>query len=143
VLRITGGRGVDYVIEVGGAQTIVKSLKSTRNGGIVSAIGLLSEGVPADVMPLIVLGAKTGECAIFAVVKMPCVVVLLWMVADICTVRGSMSASREMLEELVKVVEEYDIHPYISKTFEFDQALEAFETLRKQTDVGKIVVKGA
>ncbi|KAH9924508.1 uncharacterized protein B0H18DRAFT_1119852 [Fomitopsis serialis] len=33
VLRITGGRGGDHVIEVGGAGTINKSLASTRYGG--------------------------------------------------------------------------------------------------------------
>lgn len=43
VLRITNGIGVDLVLENGGPQTIVKSLKCTRRGGTVSAVGYLSE----------------------------------------------------------------------------------------------------
>lgn len=36
VLRITGGLGVDRVIEVGGSATLLKSLKATRIGGVVA-----------------------------------------------------------------------------------------------------------
>ncbi|KAF2499320.1 NAD(P)-binding protein [Lophium mytilinum] len=117
VLRLTNGRGVDQVLEVGGAQTIVKSLKSTRAGGLVTVIGALSEGSPVDILPLILMGAKT--------------------------VRGSMAMSKDMVEELVKIVEEFDIHPVVSKAFEFDEAVKAYEALREQKDIGKIVVKGA
>jgi NADPH:quinone reductase-like Zn-dependent oxidoreductase len=39
VLRLTGGRGVDHVIEVGGAGTLPKSVKSVAMGGTISIIG--------------------------------------------------------------------------------------------------------
>lgn len=43
VLRLTEGVGVDLVIEVGGASTLLKSLKCTRRGGTVSQVGYLSK----------------------------------------------------------------------------------------------------
>ncbi|KAF4554494.1 Zinc-binding dehydrogenase-like protein 2 [Elsinoe fawcettii] len=43
VLRLTDGRGVDLVVEVGGASSLIKSMKCTRRGGIVSVVGYLSK----------------------------------------------------------------------------------------------------
>ena len=40
--RRTGGRGVDHVVEVGGAGTLAQSLRAVRMGGTVSVIGVLS-----------------------------------------------------------------------------------------------------
>ncbi|RZK12693.1 MAG: NAD(P)-dependent alcohol dehydrogenase, partial [Hymenobacter sp.] len=47
VKRVTGGEGVDHVIEVGGAGTFERSLRSARYGGQVHLIGVLT-GVQAD-----------------------------------------------------------------------------------------------
>lgn len=57
VLHLTGGAGVDLVIEVGGASTLLKSLKSTRRGGTVSQVGYLSKqdfDDAADLLPTII-----------------------------------------------------------------------------------------
>lgn len=43
VLKLTEGVGVDLVIEVGGASSLLKSLKCTRRGGTVSQVGYLSK----------------------------------------------------------------------------------------------------
>ncbi|GMF75022.1 unnamed protein product [Aspergillus oryzae] len=43
VLKLTEGAGVDIVVEVGGSSTLVKSMKCTRRGGIVSQVGYLSK----------------------------------------------------------------------------------------------------
>ena len=42
VLKITKGRGVDHVIEVGGPGTITRSLKAARFGGNVALIGFVA-----------------------------------------------------------------------------------------------------
>ena len=42
VLRITNGRGVDHVIEVGGPGTITRSLKAARFGGNVALVGFVA-----------------------------------------------------------------------------------------------------
>lgn len=48
---LTGGRGVDVVVEVGGAQTLDQSIRAVRVGGTVAMIGVLS-GAAASAIPL-------------------------------------------------------------------------------------------
>lgn len=45
-----------------------------------------------------------------------------------------------MVEKTVKLVEERDLHPLI-KTFEWADTKKAFETLRDQDIIGKVVIK--
>lgn len=57
VLRLTDGVGVDLVVEVGGSSSLVKSMKCTRRGGIVSVVGYLSKQDPgqlAELLPVII-----------------------------------------------------------------------------------------
>ncbi|KAL9095607.1 MAG: hypothetical protein Q9165_002039 [Trypethelium subeluteriae] len=116
VLRITDGKGVDHVLDVAGSATIEQSLRAARMGGLVSVIGLLTESQHADLIPHIIFGAKT--------------------------VRGVLgSASLEMKKDMVKLIEEHDIHPVIGKIYEFEQATQAFRDLKDQSSVGKLVIK--
>ena len=50
VLRLTHGRGVDRVVEVGGAGTIVKSAVAVRHGGSIDVIGFVA-GVSLSAFP--------------------------------------------------------------------------------------------
>lgn len=59
VQQVTG-RGADHVLDVGGSATIVESLRAARRGGYVSVIGILSDSEKHDLIPQILLGAKTG-----------------------------------------------------------------------------------
>ncbi|HUF77633.1 MAG TPA: NAD(P)-dependent alcohol dehydrogenase, partial [Thermoanaerobaculia bacterium] len=47
VRELTGGEGVDHVIEVGGGETLPRSLQAVRAGGTISLIGVLS-GRPTE-----------------------------------------------------------------------------------------------
>lgn len=60
VLRLTGGRGVDLVVEVGGSGTIEQSLKASRFGGTLVLVGFLTASHKVDIGPQIIFGAKTG-----------------------------------------------------------------------------------
>ena len=53
VLKLTDGIGVDLVIDNGGASSLVKSLKCTRRGGIVSQVGYLGKQQPDDLQELV------------------------------------------------------------------------------------------
>lgn len=53
VLKLTNGIGVDLVLENGGTGSLVKSMKCTRRGGIISQVGYLSKQDPADLAELI------------------------------------------------------------------------------------------
>jgi NADPH:quinone reductase-like Zn-dependent oxidoreductase len=62
VLRLTDGVGVDLVIEVGGASTLLKSLKCTRRGGTVSQVGYLSKAGFEDAEELVPLVIDRRAC---------------------------------------------------------------------------------
>jgi len=54
VSKLTGGRGVDHVVDIGGAETIEQALRAVRIGGRVSVIGALSgAGGPPSVLPIL------------------------------------------------------------------------------------------
>ena len=53
VLKLTNGVGVDIVVENGGTGSLVKSLKCTRRGGVVSQVGYLAKQNPMDLEELI------------------------------------------------------------------------------------------
>jgi NADPH:quinone reductase-like Zn-dependent oxidoreductase len=63
VLRLTNGKGVDQVIELGGARTLMKSVNSVRYGGLISLIGILSapQDLPGEIVPSILFGGKICE----------------------------------------------------------------------------------
>jgi NADPH:quinone reductase-like Zn-dependent oxidoreductase len=49
--------------------------------------------------------------------------------------------SKEMVAKLIEMIEEHGIRPVIARTFEWDNAKGAFETLLRQEEVGKVVIK--
>lgn len=53
VMKLTDGVGVDIVVENGGTGSLVKSLRCTRRGGVVSQVGYLSKQDPNDLQELI------------------------------------------------------------------------------------------
>jgi NADPH:quinone reductase-like Zn-dependent oxidoreductase len=53
VLELTSGVGVDIVVENGGTGSLVKSMKCTRRGGIVSQVGYLAKQNPMDLAELV------------------------------------------------------------------------------------------
>jgi NADPH:quinone reductase-like Zn-dependent oxidoreductase len=70
VLNLTEGRGVDIVVEVGGAHTLEHSLKAVRFGGIITLIGLVSGFGKIDPLPLMkrsihLVGINVGSAEMF------------------------------------------------------------------------------
>lgn len=133
VLRLTDGKGVDQVIEVGGARTLLKSIKSVRAGGLVSLIGILSapQDLPNELVPSLLFGGKIGEFGSS----------FQFVASNARAVKGCVAFSRDATAEFARFAEQHNIRPVVAKVFEFDDAVAAFEALQKQTEVGKIVVK--
>lgn len=52
-LGLTGGEGVDLVVEVGGAGTLNRSLKALRMGGTIAQIGVLAQSAEPLAIPLV------------------------------------------------------------------------------------------
>lgn len=113
VRRLTGGRGVDHVIEVGGAGTLERSLGAVRFGGTVHLIGVLSAG---QVNPFAILGSA-------------------------CTVRGILVGSREMFERMNETISAKALRPLIERVFPFAEARQAYRELEAAGHMGKIVVR--
>lgn len=114
VLELTGRRGVDLVVEVGGAGTLGKSLKAVRLGGHISLIGVLSES-PSEVNPL---------PAVMRNIR----------------IQGIHVGSREMLEAMNRAIVLNDIHPVIDRIFAFAEAKEAYRYLQSGAHFGKVVI---
>lgn len=116
VLRATGGRGVDRVLDIGGPDTLPRSIAAARSGGTVAVIGRLtgSAGVALDPAALF-LGNKR--------------------------LAGVLVGSRAMTEDLVRFVEIAGIRPVIDKLFDFADAREAYAYLGAAQHFGKVVIR--
>lgn len=114
VRRLTGGAGADHVLEVGGAGTLERSLQSVRPGGTISLIGLLE-------------GAKTEPSVLPALL-------------NAITIRGIYVGSVEMFESMNRAVTIGAIKPVIDRVFPFAEARAAYEHLKSQKHLGKVVI---
>ena len=114
VFLLTGKRGVNHVVEVGGAGTLVKSLRSLAPGGIVSLVGGVS-GFTSDVPLLDII----GKCALL---------------------RGIYVGSREMFEAMNIAFGTHRIQPVIDKVFAFEEAGEAYRFQQSGSHFGKVVI---
>jgi NADPH:quinone reductase-like Zn-dependent oxidoreductase len=114
VWALTGKRGVDHVVEVGGAGTLEKSLGSTRYGGHVHLIGVLS-GFTGQVNP--------------------------WpIVPKNLRVNGIYVGPRLVFEDMLRAMKQNYTHPVIDRIFPLAEARAAYEYMRSGAHFGKIVV---
>lgn len=114
VREITGGRGADHVVEVGGAGTLAESLKAIRVAGHVSVIGVLAGPV------------KDLE--------------IRWIMGPNAKVKGITVGSREQFEAMCRAIALHEIKPVIDATFPFAAARQAFEHMAGQSHFGKIAI---
>jgi NADPH:quinone reductase-like Zn-dependent oxidoreductase len=114
VHRLTVKRGVDHVVEVGGAGTLPRSLRSVTPGGHVYLIGVLSDpGAAVDVRPVL---------------------------AKAIHLDGVSVGSRGMYTHLNAALEANHIHPVIDRVFPLTQAREALVYLQSGSHFGKVVL---
>jgi NADPH:quinone reductase-like Zn-dependent oxidoreductase len=115
VYRLTDSIGVDHVVEVGGAGTLEKSIKSVRHGGRISLIGVLS-GSGGEINPQPLLGKSI-------------------------TLQGIYVGSREMFEAMNQAIAHHQLKPIIDRTFTFIEAKEAYQYLKSGSHFGKVVIQ--
>ena len=114
VLKLTGGRGVDCVVEVGGVGTLERSFDSLAHGGKVALIGVLT-GRSANLNPN----------------------ALMWKEGSL---HGIKVGSTGTFEQLNRAIEANRIRPIIDKVFPFDDAIAAYHHQASGNFVGKIVI---
>lgn len=110
--ELTGGSGVDHVVEVGGAGTLEKSLRAVRTGGQVSMIG--------------VLGGGAGNIGLFPVLM------------KAIRIQGIYVGSREMFEAMNRAAVLHQLHPVIDREFPFQEFPSALAALQRAEHFGKI-----
>jgi NADPH:quinone reductase-like Zn-dependent oxidoreductase len=113
VLEMTGGEGVDHVIEVGGAGTLSKSIRAAKLGGRISLIGLLGGGGQIDPMPILLKSI---------------------------TLQGIYVGSREMFEEMNRAMAINEVHAVIDRVFPFEESREAYRYLESGAHFGKVCI---
>lgn len=114
VWALTGKRGVDHVLEVGGPGTLEKSLRAARSGGRIAQIGVLSDP-EAKISPLPILGKSLQ-------------------------INGIYVGSRAMFERLLAALTVGQIHPVIDRVFGFYEIRAAYEYLQSGAHFGKVVI---
>lgn len=114
VNRITGGRGVDHVVEVGGVGTLARSYQAIGFGGKIALIGFL--------------GGQTGQQEPYALMMKGGSLV------------GIGVGSTAMFEEMNRAIEVNRIKPIVDRVFPFDQAAEALRCLATGDFFGKVVI---
>ncbi len=116
-MDITGGRGVDQVVEVGGAGTFAKSFGAIRVGGKITMIGNLS-GPATELNPGLIMARRAN-------------------------IQGISVGSTQMFEAMNRAIAANGIKPVIDKVFGFDDVKAAYRHMAAAAHFGKIVIRVA
>jgi NADPH:quinone reductase-like Zn-dependent oxidoreductase len=114
VRELTGGQGVDHVIEVGGAGTFNQSLKAVRLGGTISLIGVLAGKGDVNLMPILMKGVR---------------------------VQGIFVGSRDMFEAMNKAIAVAQMRPVVDRVFDFKDIRAALQHMEVGAHFGKICLR--
>ena len=115
VMRLTDGEGADRIVEVGGPGTLQKSIEAVRVGGIIGLIGILT-GIAGQISPTAIMRKSV-------------------------TLRGIYVGPRQMFAEMNQAIATHDLRPVIDQTFAFEDAKDAYHTMRAAGHFGKLVIK--
>jgi len=114
VRNITGGRGVDLVVDVAGGQTFTQSVKACALNARISLIGIL-DGYESVFNPFDIIGRQIQ-------------------------IRGIYMESTQELKAFVQACEVAGLKPCIDRVFPGDNALDAYTYLESRKHIGKVVI---
>lgn len=114
VLALTGGRGVDQVVEVAGGANLARAVRAVRMGGQVSMVGFLA-GTRAELE----LTQALRRCV---------------------ALRAISAGSRTAFEHLVRALEAHAVRPVVDRVFPFAEARAALEHLAGGRHFGKVAL---
>jgi NADPH:quinone reductase-like Zn-dependent oxidoreductase len=113
VRELTGGRGADVVLEVGGTGTLEQSIAALRPGGDIASIGLLAGEIVAQI----------DEAKVKARLHLIRV------------------GTREELEDMLRGIVSTSVRPVVDQVFPLEQIGRAMACLRAGHMVGKIGIE--
>jgi NADPH:quinone reductase-like Zn-dependent oxidoreductase len=115
VLALTGGEGVDHIVELGAPGTLPHSYQSIGLGGEIALIGVISRP-EGDLNP--------------------------WpLMRKLATLRGIFVGDRPSFVGLLKAVAFHEIKPLVDSVFGLDDVAEAYRFLKSARHMGKVVIK--
>jgi NADPH:quinone reductase-like Zn-dependent oxidoreductase len=113
VLELTGGRGVNHLVEVVGGRNVRRAVASLARGGHLALVGIMEDtSVEFDHLPFMLRRQ---------------------------VVHGVLVGSRRHFEAAVRALEATDIRPVIDRVYSFEQARSAFARLATGP-FGKVVI---
>lgn len=115
VLDLTGKTGVDHVVEVGGAGTLMKSINAVKVGGHIAVIGVLSGAGEINPIPILMKAVK---------------------------MQGIFVGSKQMFEHMNLMLCQHDhLKPVIDRIYGFSEVKQALKDMESGAHFGKIVIK--
>lgn len=113
--KLTGGRGVDHVVDVAGPGTLEQSMAAVRVGGHVSVIGILTGlSGPLPLVPALIKQVR---------------------------LQGVLVGSRRQQQDMVRAIDANGIKPVIDKSFPLEDMVAAFRHQESNTHFGKICLE--
>ena len=115
VRRLTGGQGVDHVVETGGPGTLPQSIVAVGNAGRIAMIGTLTR--QSGDLPLSLMMIKNAR------------------------LQGMLVGSRRQQQEMVRGIEANGLRPVIDRTFALEALADAFRHEESGQHFGKICLE--
>lgn len=112
-VRLSGGKGIDHVVEVGGAGTLAQSIQAVGFGGEIALIGVLTREGDTSPHGLMFKGAS---------------------------IRGIFVGSRDMAERLNTFIDSHGIRPVVDRSFDMTSAKDAYAYQASPDLFGKTVI---
>jgi NADPH:quinone reductase-like Zn-dependent oxidoreductase len=109
---LTGGRGVDHVVEIGGSGTMPQSIAACRIGGHIALIGVLA-GVSGEVPTMFVMQGNQR-------------------------IQGLTVGARRHQEDMIRAIDANGIRPVIDSHFPLERIADAFRHQESGKHFGKI-----
>lgn len=113
--EITGGIGLDHIIEVGGQGTLPESLRAIRPGGTISMIGVLAGGT---------MDAKLGL-----------------VVTRHVRLQGITVGNRDDFQAMMRAIGQANLRPVVDRVFAFEELPQALDYLKSGQHFGKVCIR--
>ncbi len=113
--KFTGGRGVDHVVEIGGAGAMAQSIRASRLGGHISLIGVLA-GLAGEISTATLMGMQIRLI-------------------------GLTVGSRQHQQDMIRAIEANGVKPVLDQSFPLEKLADAFRRQESNQHFGKIVVE--
>lgn len=112
---ITGGRGYEHIVELGGEKTLPQSLLCVAPGGTISIIGVVSGSN---------MSAQLGR-----------------VVMKQCRMVGIGVGNRDGFEAMLRAMTQHEVVPVVDRVFPFTELKEAMAYLRSGAHFGKVCIR--